>query len=460
MPYENPYDRLAQVFDNAVANYVQESQRQKQRDEAKADLADQRAYAELQHQKQRAERQADLREVRDYEEMIRGKIRDENRVDSELANQRAIVMELVKAGLLSPADANNPAKIAAAWERISPEAKQRLQDRAQAVYDIVKMVGQFGTMDIPGAETPEMLQGDDVFRVAGALRQKAAAARSRMGEKAAQLFAEAQQLQEEHAKVSALIDPNPTDEDINAASAQFGPAASKHQMEIKEAAAARAQMRAAGAMKQAETIANRYRNVVSQINALDNLSKAGVFLPEQPAPAPKPTVPPAVEVNPAGDDPMAAFLDPDGKKAKAKAEAAAKAKAEEQSRLASNPYSVKAQRDRNAKQARHDAAAFMDIFPSASRSNAALEKEVEGASIPSVRPLGGFSPWSTGFSEVIMPTNGEKEAKFDTLSKRRDADRAKAQELYSAFKDYIDLLPEDQKQKVAQMAALFENPAP
>lgn len=464
MAQENPYDRLARVFDNAVANYTAEEHRKKLlkeeeerrlalRGEAMKDRDEARTYAENQHTARRNEQLSDLKEGRTYAETQRGVIRKENREDTLWANERALIASLVQEGLLSPADAQDPAKVAAAWQRLTPEAKQRVQDRKQAIDDIVKMVGQFGTMGVPGAETPELLQGDAVFQVAGALRQKAAATKQRFGNTAAGLMQTSDDLQAEYNQVAQLIDPTVTPEDVQAAARRYGPkaAAPEYQELIAADAEKIATNRATAASARARALAGQINATTSRLSTLDNLARAGVYLPES-APATAPEAPAAPAQPEPDGDPMAGFLGGGGAQGTKRPAPQTTPTPPPQF----NPFAEAAAKEQNAEKARRAAAQFIDLYPSASRTNEQLQADVNTTARPALRS-GMGSPFSSSW--WFPKANAtEKAEHYTSVANRRDADKQKAAELFAAFKDYIDLLPEDQKQKVAQMAALFANP--
>ena len=462
MPNENPYDRLARVFDNAVANYTEEAQRKKLlaenearrlalRDEALKDRDEERTYAEKQRAARRSEDVADRTEARGYAEEQRQKIRGENREDTLWTNEQSMIAALVQEGFLNPADRKDPAKVAAAWAQLTPEAKQRVQDRKQAIDDIVKMVGQFGTMGVPGAETPELLQGDAVFQVAGALRQKAAATKQRFGETAAKLMQDGDRLQTEYNQVSQLIDPTVTQEDIQAAARKYGPkaAAPEYQEMIAADAEKIAVARATAANAKARALAGQINAATSRLGTLDNLSRAGVYLPES-APATAPAAPAAPAQPDAEVDPLTAIFGAKAKGAKPQPQSAPQPQE-------FNPFAEAAAKEQNAEKARRAAAQFIDLYPSASRTNEQLQASVNTTTRP-VLHSGVGSPFSSSwwFPEANAT---EKAEHYTSVANRRDADKQKAAELFAAFKDYIDLLPEDQKQQIAQMSALFQAPA-
>ena len=468
MPNENPYDRLARVFDNAVANYTEEAQRKRilaenearrlaLRNEQIADRDEARTYAEKLHARDREEVIADRDEGRTYANTQRGVIRRENREDTLWANEQSMIAALKQEGLLSPADAQDPAKVAAAWAQLTPEAKQRVQDRKQAIDDIVKMVAQFGTMGIPGAETPELLQGDAVFQVAGALRQKAAATKQRFGETAAGLMQNADKLQAEYNQVAQMIDPTPTQEDVQAAQRKYGAKAMAPEFQELIAADAEkiAMSRAAAANAKARALAGQINATTSRLSTLDNLSRAGVYLPEQAAALVDPE---ATAPAPADDgDPMAGFLDPDGSKAKAK-EAKAKAAAEEKARLyAADPFAAQAAEDAKFSAAQRAAAQFINLYPEASRTDQQIADSLKDRRIVD-NPVISFGLAPTVFPRPRAMTNAEKSAAFQDAVTPRNAKLKEAQDLVPLFKDYIDKLPDDQKQQILKMAALFANP--
>lgn len=471
MAQENPYDRLARVFDNAVANYTAEEHRKKLlkeeeerrlalRGEAMKDRDEARTYAENQHTARRNEQLSDLKEGRTYAETQRGVIRKENREDTLWANERALIASLVQEGLLSPADAQDPAKVAAAWQRLTPEAKQRVQDRAQAIDDIVKMVGQFGTMDIPGAETPEMLQGDDVFRVAGALRQKAAATKQRFGNTAAGLMQTSDDLQAEYNQVAQLIDPTVTPEDVQAAARKYGPkaAAPEYQELIAADAEKIATNRASAASARARALAGQINATTSRLSTLDNLARAGVYLPES-APATAPAAPAALaQPEPEGDPLDAIFNTPEAKAKRAAKEAQAKAAAEEKARLyAADPFAAQAAEDAKFSAAQRAAAQFINLYPEASRTDQQIADSLKDRRIVD-NPVISFGLAPTVFPRSRAMTNAEKSAAFQDAVTPRNAKLKEAQDLVPLFKDYIDKLPDDQKQQLLKMAALFANP--
>ena len=471
MPNENPYDRLARVFDNAVANYTEEAQRKKLlaenearrlalRDEALKDREEERTYAGKLHARDRDEVIKDREDARTYADNLRGKIRNENREDTLWTNEQSMIAALVQEGFLNPADRKDPAKVAMAWAQLTPEAKQRVQDRKQAIDDIVKMVGQFGTMGVPGAETPELLQGDAVFQVAGALRQKAAATKQRFGNTAAGLMQTSDDLQAKYNQVAQLIDPTVTPEDVQAAARKYGPkaAAPKNQELIAADAEKIATNRASAATARARALAGQINATTSRLSTLDNLARAGVYLPES-APATAPAAPAALaQPEPEGDPLDAIFNTPEAKAKRAAKEAQAKAAAEEKARLyAADPFAAQAAEDAKFSAAQRAAAQFINLYPEASRTDQQIADSLKDRRIVD-NPVISFGLAPTVFPRSRAMTNAEKSAAFQDAVTPRNAKLKEAQDLVPLFKDYIDLLPEDQKQQLAKMASLFANP--
>ena len=471
MPNENPYDRLARVFDNAVANYTEEERRKKilaenearrlaLRGEEIADRDEARTYAEKQRQVMRGEAEVDRAKIRDENEALRQKIRNENREDTLWTNEQSMIAALVQEGFLNPADRKDQAKVAMAWAQLTPEAKQRVQDRKQAIDDIVKMVGQFGTMGVPGAETPELLQGDAVFQVAGALRQKAAATKQRLGNTAAGLMQTSDDLQAEYNQVAQLIDPTVTPEDINAAKVAYGTRAEdpKLQAQIAIDAEKIATNRASAATARARALAGQINAATSRLSTLDNLARAGVYLPES-APAVAPAAPAApAQPEPEGDPLDAIFNTPEAKAKRAAKEAQAKAAAEEKARLyAADPFAAQAAEDAKFSAAQRAAAQFINLYPEASRTDQQIADSLKDRRIVD-NPVISFGLAPTVFPRSRAMTNAEKSAAFQDAVTPRNAKLKEAQDLVPLFKDYIDKLPDDQKQQILKMSALFANP--
>jgi len=172
MEQEYAFDKLARVFDNVTASYVAESQRKQQLEDQRAyaekTKADDRNYSKSVRDEERGYVKDDRVDARTYAKSVvddertyaknqRGDVRKEQREDAEWANNQATINELIRSGYLLPSDAKDPAKINAAVAKMSPEAKQRLADHKQAIDEIGKLVFQFGTGGIAGAELPELL---------------------------------------------------------------------------------------------------------------------------------------------------------------------------------------------------------------------------------------------------------------------------------------------------------------
>ena len=477
MPNENPYDRLARVFDNAVANYTEEAQRKKLlaenearrlalRDEALKDRDEERTYAEKQRAARRSEDVADRTEARGYAEEQRQKIRGENREDTLWTNEQSMIAALVQEGFLNPADRKDPAKVAMAWAQLTPEAKQRVQDRKQAIDDIVKMVGQFGTMGVPGAETPELLQGDSVFQVAGALRQKAAAAKQRTGAAIANQLAKIQGLESQRDALVQNFQSEITPEDTAAAKQiierRYGPGSSrnpKYQMELESAAAQQAESRINNTVAQVKSIKGGIDSATRQMDVLDGLNRSQVYLPEALSIADPNSGKPTEAPNPDTGDPMAGFFNtPEARAKKAAAEAKAKAAAEEKARLyAADPFAAQAAEDAKFSAAQRAAAQFINLYPEASRTDQQIADSLKDRRIVD-NPVISFGLAPTVFPRSRAMTNAEKSAAFQDAVTPRNAKLKEAQDLVPLFKDYIDKLPDDQKQQLLKMAALFANP--
>lgn len=460
MAQELAFDKLARVFDNATANYVAESQRKKeladQRAYAEKTKADDRGYAKSVRDEERGYVKDDRVDARTYAKSVvdderkyskdqRGVIRGEQREDALWSQDRALAASLVQEGFLSPADVRDPAKVSAAWVNLTPSAKERVQNRKQAIDEIVKTVKEFGTLGIPGAESPELLAGDAVFSVAGALRQKAASVKQRTGAHASGIMAKLDEAGREQQDALQLIDPTVTAEDRQAAESQFGPGAAdpNNAPLIAAAAEAIAQNRAKYAAGRARAIGGKISGLNQQLGTIDNLARAGIHLPEQAAPAPA-----ARQQQPSDSvaDPMAGFLGA----AKAKRDAAAQAQQEQKSaHLAKNTYAADLEEQAQTAETRRAAAAFSDLVPRASMSDDGMRAKVEGMK----RPGYSFALPGMGAPGSVEPrslSTEEKSDEMDALLLDRTTSDAEVKRLAASIIPNIRSLPMSELKKLTE----------
>ena len=123
---------------------------------------------------------------------------------------------------------------------------------------------------------------------------------------------------------------------------------------------------------------------------------------------------------------------------------------------AADPFAAPAAEDAKFSAARRAATQFINLYPEASRTDQQIADSLKERRIVD-NPVVGFGLAAPSFRSRAM-TNAEKSAAFQEAVKPRNTKLKEAQDLVPLFKEYIEKLPDDQKQQLAKMASLFANP--
>jgi hypothetical protein len=469
MAQEYAFDRLARVFDNATENYVGEQQRQRR-------LADERAYAERQLANQRAYADTTRDTGWAHDDAVRKQgitddtarrvqVRGENRDDATWASQQAVIAGLINERLITPEDAQDPAKVAAAINSASPAAKVRIADHKQAIDEIGKLTREFGTLGVAEAGHPETLDSATAFTTVGLLRQKVAEVKQRFGTKAAGIMGEIQSAMAEHQGLVNMIEPSVTPEDRRAAENNLGADASKpgSEMLIEPAAEKIATARAYGAKSRAQALAVRISALQSQLNGLDNMSKAGVWLPEATATQSPAAPPPPPKIETVTGNPLDNFLAGKGAPVAGsvgelpKPTPAPGAPAiatpwddqiAEEARKAEIERGVTAQRDAIS----GNMAELKGVSTLAAQTNEQLERITKGVNAPPTGMGRLINPFGAAFAHPQRPD--ELAGQYRDRVTARDAAVAKRDDLVRGLFEVANNMTPEQQDQVRKMAGI------
>lgn len=448
MAQEYAFDRLARVFDAAAANYVAEDQR-------KTRLADERNYAKSIRDDER-NYSADVRdEGRTYAETQHGKARTEQVEDDARQDHRALVNELVRGGLIAPADINDPAKVAAAATHLSPAAKQRLADFPNLLKDVRDMASTTDMSAVLKGRNLEDLSYEELASVAGSGRSVQADQAKIYGEEGAALRVKLEGAQAAYDLAVSQTDLLPTPEESQAAESQLNPSGKNDegtQMLVQARAEEIAKLRAVGAKSRADSLGRTLSSLTTQMRLLETSARNKTpyqRTPVAPPPPEKPLAPPDTR------DAMEIMLDPDGSKARARA---AKAKASVGGGIDQrNHFAAKAAQEAAAAQQAERLRSFGSIYAGATTTDDAIAKQIDAVRKP---PSGFRSPFDAGFSPLPSElTTEEKSERMQRALATRDSTAEEAKQLGSAIIAGIESVPAEQRPELLrQLASLGITP--